>query len=76
MPINMFLIVKNHWDPYFTDHPRIYSCALIFLFSPYYVLCNVGLPVQSVVVVMFVVEALSVHCVSLPFDIIFSQQIR
>jgi hypothetical protein len=21
MPINMFFIVKNHWDPYFTDHP-------------------------------------------------------
>jgi hypothetical protein len=23
MPIKMFFIVKNHWDPYFTDHPRI-----------------------------------------------------
>jgi hypothetical protein len=21
----MFFIVKNHWDPYFTDHPR--SCV-------------------------------------------------
>jgi hypothetical protein len=24
MPINMFFIVKNHWQPYFTDNPRIY----------------------------------------------------
>jgi hypothetical protein len=23
MPINMFFIVKNHWEPYFTDNPRI-----------------------------------------------------
>jgi hypothetical protein len=23
MPINMFFIVKNHWQPYFTDNPRI-----------------------------------------------------
>jgi hypothetical protein len=23
MPINIFFIVKNHWDPYFTDHPCI-----------------------------------------------------
>jgi hypothetical protein len=22
MPINMFFIVKNHWQPYFTDNPR------------------------------------------------------
>jgi hypothetical protein len=24
MPINMFFIVKNHWDPYFTDHPHTF----------------------------------------------------
>jgi hypothetical protein len=23
MPINMFFIVKNHWEPYFTDNLRI-----------------------------------------------------
>jgi hypothetical protein len=23
MPINMFFIVKNHWEPSFTDNPRI-----------------------------------------------------
>jgi hypothetical protein len=23
MPINMFFIVKNHWEPSFTDSPRI-----------------------------------------------------
>jgi hypothetical protein len=30
MPINMFLVVKNHWQPYFTDNPRIYkyNCKL------------------------------------------------
>jgi hypothetical protein len=22
MPINMFFIAKNHWELYFTDHPR------------------------------------------------------
>jgi hypothetical protein len=22
MPINMFFIVKNHWEPSFTDNPR------------------------------------------------------
>jgi hypothetical protein len=22
MPVNMFFIVKNHWQPYFTDNPR------------------------------------------------------
>jgi hypothetical protein len=22
IPINMFFIVKNHWQPYFTDNPR------------------------------------------------------
>jgi hypothetical protein len=22
MPINMFIIVKNHWEPSFTDNPR------------------------------------------------------
>jgi hypothetical protein len=23
----MLFIVKNHWDPYFTDHPRIYNLS-------------------------------------------------
>lgn len=23
MPINMFFIMKNHWEPYFSDNPRI-----------------------------------------------------
>jgi hypothetical protein len=27
MPITMFFIVKNHWQPYFTDNPRNKACA-------------------------------------------------
>jgi hypothetical protein len=29
MPINMFFIVKNHWQPYFTDNPRNISTYIL-----------------------------------------------
>jgi hypothetical protein len=33
MPINMFFIVKNHWQPYFTDNPHKCLQYLHLLFA-------------------------------------------
>jgi hypothetical protein len=30
MPINMFFIVKNHWEPSFADNPRVYIYIYIY----------------------------------------------
>jgi hypothetical protein len=29
MPINMFFIVKNYWEPSFTDNPRTFGRKLM-----------------------------------------------
>jgi hypothetical protein len=34
MPINMFFIAKNHWEPSFTDNPRIFQWILPQSSSP------------------------------------------
>jgi hypothetical protein len=38
MPINMFFIVKNHWEPSFKDNPRACHCIRLFIQFAYVLL--------------------------------------
>jgi hypothetical protein len=46
MPINMFFIVKNHWEPSFTDNPRtlyqsvicVYVCTALCTLHEYLII--------------------------------------
>jgi hypothetical protein len=62
MPINMFFIVKNHWEPSFTDNPRTIRVNVNFFFRQleYGKMEHVGPLVQSLV--GLVTEFLHEHC--------------
>jgi hypothetical protein len=52
MPINMFFIVKNHWQPYFTDNPRKWQTLDL----------RIPVPIQHRPVIVSVLEQLRAVC--------------